>query len=381
MTSIIDEIAYLRGQARTELEILQAYNNTICIKEDGPVKSVYCFGVPVCREEQPVQLLFTHATHRSFFKGTSSFIRVDDNIEMSSEIGEIVVSAHWKAQMKKENAVYMIVEDPSVKSRAIVSPTFNGVSIMAPISNERTFKFRIQYYAQNLKVKNNGKYTAFLQKNNIPLFTVSCIGALNSGGKIISHCEIKHKKINDNVYELSVFTSENNANYLLFEINVYEPKLFLDTTVESKNIKLTNTFGGVAFMDNTDSFGEMWLYSKLNVSQLKILNDKKIINARLHIPNLNKSKQPLIFNDITAFFCSFDSNWENKIPIKESGRSDNTHNRYYTFDFTNHICDEKKRFRITNGFAIKANNENNGVSVISTSDCYYAPQILEIKYI
>ena len=67
MTSIIDEIAYLRGQASTEFEIFQAYNNTICIKEDGPVKSVYCFGVPVCREGKPVGLLFTHATHISFF--------------------------------------------------------------------------------------------------------------------------------------------------------------------------------------------------------------------------------------------------------------------------------------------------------------------------
>ena len=43
---------------------------------------------------------------------------------------------------------------------------------------------------------------------------------------------------------------------------MYERKLFLDTTVESKNIDVNNAFGSIAFIGNTDIFGEQWLYSR-----------------------------------------------------------------------------------------------------------------------
>ena len=83
---------------------------------------------------------------------------------------------------------------------------------------------------------------------------------------------------------LSLVSCCSDAECILFEINLYERKLFLDTTVESKNIGVNNAFGSIAFVGDTEQFGEQWLYSRPAFSLISELYEKSLNYAVLHIP-------------------------------------------------------------------------------------------------
>ena len=156
-----------------------------------------------------------------------------------------------------------------------------------------------------------------------------------------------------------------------------ETKLFQDTTVESRHPKMNNAFGGTAFLGQTDIFGEQWLYSRLEFSNLPQLQNKRILKAILHIPKLNNSNCLLTIHHISARFCSFGSNWKNKISITDPLTESVISNGYYHLDITNLIRDIKKK---SENYVIRAKDLNSKPAIISTGDSFFKPQILEVKF-
>ena len=158
---------------------------------------------------------------------------------------------------------------------------------------------------------------------------------------------------------------------------MYEGKLIQDTTVESMHPTMNNAFGGTAFLGTTDYLGEQWLYSRVDFSNISQLHNKKIIKAILHIPKLNKSNGLLTANRISSRFCSFGSNWKNKIPVTKQFSESFISNGYHHIDITSLV---RRIGKQSESFVIKTKATDNKSTVISTGDSFFNPQIIELKY-
>ena len=166
----------------------------------------------------------------------------------------------------------------------------------------------------------------------------------------------------------------------MLEANLYDHKLFQDTTVESNNPKSNNAFGGIGYIGSSQTYGEQWLYSRSDFTKLTELNDKKILQAILHIPKWNKSAVELSTSLVSARFCSFGSNWNNKISEKSMFTASQITDHYINIDLTSILADKYGQLTANEGFILKEKKKGSGFSVISTGDNYLKPQILEINY-
>ena len=209
---------------------------------------------------------------------------------------------------------------------------------------------------------------------------ISCIGTLDFSGNVIAPARIEYQKLTDKKYRLTFIPTSPLGHSILFEANLYENKLFQDTTVESKNTSVNNAFGGIGFLGATKDYGEQWLYTRPDVSKMPELNDKKILRAILHLPRLNSSDIQLNIAKASARFCSFGSTWENKIAESTSLPNPQIAGRYIDLDLTKLITDKYGRLTVSDGLILKAQKKDFGFSVIATADNYLFPQIFEINY-
>jgi hypothetical protein len=165
----------------------------------------------------------------------------------------------------------------------------------------------------------------------------------------------------------------------MFEANLYEDKLIQDTTVESKKPETNNAFGTSAFIGNTQQYGEQWLYSKMNFQMLSDFTNKEILKVIVHLPKHSTSNTVFDAFKVKSMFCSFGSNWSNKIPsssfISKAIEKDN----YFEVDVTRFFSDSNGRFLSPDGIIFKPRT-NNGFSAIATGDSYFSPQIFEVNY-
>ena len=231
------------------------------------------------------------------------------------------------------------------------------------------------------KEQANDRYFAFMKEKYKPLATISCIGATDTLGNVISPVQLSKKSLSNNEYSFSISPSHGLCDYVFFEINLYEQKLIQDTTVESKHPNLNNVYGGTAFIGKTASLGEQWLYTKIEYSKLSSIADKRINKIVLHCPKYGKKSIPITLHKVASRFCSFGSNWQNKKGQAEFGCISSSSDLYYNADITKISVNEKTRkLEINNGLILRSSSNDGDFSVISTGDNYYRPQILEINY-
>ena len=259
-------------------------------------------------------------------------------------------------------------------------PTTNGICIKSDCSNGKPYTFSVEISKPFLNVRSNEKCLALMSERFRPFVTISCIGTSDSDGNIISTSILKYQKISDRKYTINIYPSSALGKHLLIELNLYEPKLFQDTTVESKNPKTNNAFGSTAFIGTTKDFGEEWLYTRPDFSKMIELNDKKIIQASMHLPILNSTTIEFVASTVSARFCSFGSNWNNKISEKENLPNIKTTSHYIHLDLMPIFSETNGRFSKSEGFILKPKKRNLGFSVIPTGDSCFKPQILEINY-
>ena len=213
-----------------------------------------------------------------------------------------------------------------------------------------------------------------------PFVSFSCIGTSDANGNIIAPAKISYQKITDRKYTVSVIPCSSLGKSVLIEANLYEPKLFQDTTVESKNAKANNAFGSIGFIGSTKEFGEQWLYSRPDFTKMSALNDKKILRAVLHIPKLNTGSIELTSSKVAARFCSFGSTWDNKIAEASTFNESQITDNYINLNLMPVLTDKQGSLQRGEGFILKAKRKNTGFSVIATGDNYLFPQILEVNY-
>lgn len=367
--SIIKSIANLRENR--EISIDQNNNNRyrIVINERDGLKTAYYFSAPIYNiySNKIVDLKFHTNNDIIYATGSNAKILIDDTIHMNNCLGHCSIHLNNKVEFVSEHEL-------RYGNNNRIFPTLNGLAFF--INSNNDLSINIEVDVPFMKTKYNGKFFALLREENKPFITVSCLGTLNNGD-IVAPSKLTFNKIDDRKFHLEVSPCATNGDAVAFEINLYEHKLLHDTTVESCNPETKNAFGSVAFVGKTDECGEQWLYTKIDFSKLTDLADKKIHKAILHIPTYGGDKSKLIASCLLSRFCCFGMKWSNKITdfgmVTYSISNKHFHDIYITPFFTDMIVG-------FDGLVIQSESPCEQMTVLSTADSSYTPQILEITY-
>ena len=375
MNNIPYEISKIRGgRALVPDRSNRNRYRIVSLERDGS-RSAYYFGVPIYNDtsKKLLTLSFQEDAEGYHLDGSNSSITLKDgSILLQNKYGSCSILMPYVPTLNGEKAISY--------AGAQIYPTTNGIAIKADLNANGEFRFRLKCSYASYQIRNNYKYFALMRDTFKPFFTMSCIGALGQNGTLFAPASVSFQQISDAEFDLCVFCARENARQALFEVDLHDQKFIQDTTVESKNPNQNNAFGGIAFIGNSDEFGEQWLYSKPDFSILNDIFENHIEKVILYIPLLNENGMKLSAVGLSTRFCSFGSNWDNKIPSDKRTSISDVITGYQKIDISNMITNNHKLLTSSEGWLIKSAVKGSGFSALSTADSFYAPQILEITF-
>ena len=374
MNSILGEISTLRKGAPLVIDYKNSNRYRLVAIEQNGTKTAYYFSSPIynSRTRKAIDMKFHSKGDVAYTTGSNANITVGSIIRMENPEGSCVISLSER--------ISRISETEIVYTNKRLYPTANGIALRSFCNDGNGCTFSVEISKPFLEVRANDKYFALMSERFRPFVSFSCIGTSDANGNIIAPAKISYQKITDRKYAVSVIPCSSLGKSVLIESNLYEPKLFQDTTVESKNAKVNNAFGSTGFIGSTKEFGEQWLYSRPDFTKMSELNDKKILRAILHLPKLNTGAVELTSSKVAARFCSFGSTWNNKKGATSSLVESLITENYIDLNLMPLLANKSGRLVKEEGFILKAKKKDSGFAVIATGDSYFAPQILEINY-
>ncbi len=375
MQSILNEITNLRKGKPIVIDYRNSNRYRLVISEDNGTKTAYYFSTPIYNRQsrKMIDMQFHSNVDHIYYTGSNANITISDIIRMENAEGSCVVSLPQKAVLVSKRELHCGMD--------AIYPTANGIAYKAMVKGLQKVSFDVDISQPFLSVRSNDKCFALMKEKFRPFVVLSCVGTLDMLGNLIAPAKIEYQKLTDKKYRLSFMSTTPLGNSILFEANLYESKLFQDTTVESKNTSANNAFGSVGFIGNTAIYGEQWLYSRLDYTRLPEIMDKRIGSVTFYMPNYNKNTVELKAFKVVARFCSFGSNWNNKISGDVAFAESNSINGYQSIDLTPLLVDKITRtISRSEGLILKSKVRDSGFSAIATGDSYYAPQILSVNF-
>lgn len=375
MQSVVEEIKKLRGNRPVNIDSHNSNRYRLVCYEDDGTKTAYYFSTPIYNNTTRRMITPKFSMEGQVFRmmGSNAHITVSDLLLLENAEGAVSVELSEK--------VFTVSKGKLQCGEYTVFPTVNGVAISVNVSGENPKDFTLEIGQPHLATKSNDRCFAVMKEEFRPLCVISCIGATDFTGNVIAPARMSYQKLSDKKYRISFASTSSTAHKILLEINMYENKLFQDTTVESANPTTNNVFGSISFIGNSTFYGEQWLYTRLDNSKMPEMMDKRIHKVLFHMPKLNQSDVELSAFKVSARFCSFGSTWDNKIaegaPVSDSLIGTG----YQSIDITSLFVEPRTRtLSRSEGMILKSQIKDSGFSVIATSDSYLAPQILEINY-
>lgn len=375
MRSVLNEIARLRKGKPITVDRHNSNRYRVVVQEDDGSKTGYYFSTPIYNNKtrKILDVKFKSSGGTVCTTGSNANITISGNILMENSEGSCAIELSQKPTLISTTEVCC--------GSTVLIPTTNGVAMKHNVKGKDELSFVIEVNRPFLKIRRNNKYFALMKERFSPFAVISCIGSLDVTGNVVAPCKLEYQKLTDRKFRITVSATSPSAQYILLECNLYEKKLFQDTTVESMNPSSNNAFGGTAFIGNTSVYGEQWLYSKLDYSRMTEIMDKRIQKAVLHMPKLNRSKVDISVFGVLARFCSFGSNWNNKIPGGAPVSDSLSNPGYQSIDVTSLLVDQRtKTIKKSDGLILKSKVKGSGFSAIATGDSYLAPQIMEINF-
>ncbi len=363
--SVFSMIRTLRGGKDFTIDTNNRNRYCVLVKEPYG-RTAYCFSTPIyeLQSRKLVNLQFVPTLDGEVFQGSHGCVTVKGN----------------QVVLKNDNGVVWV----TLPSDAQLRPTLNGVAVTAATSAKKPFvKVKLRVDKPFLQVRANEKYFAFMQEEFRPFASLSALYAKDVAG--FHPAKVAYEKMDEGNYAVTVSATGTNSavgqTQVCFEVNLYEPKLFQDTTVESRHPEENNAFGSVAFLGRTAEFGEQWLYSRPDFSKISEFYRVPVRQVLLHLPRYSSEEAKLAVFAPQARFCSFGSNWNNKIPHVEVAATLDSDKNYYTIDITPLVVERSDgTLRHVEGLILKPSETGSGFAAIATGDNYDRPQILEIRY-
>ena len=375
MRSVLKEISRLRKGKPISVDRHNSNRYRVVVQEDDGSKTAYYFSTPIYNNKtrKMVDAKFKSSDGTIYATGSNANITISGDILIENAEGSCTIGLSQKPTLRSPTEACC--------GSTVLIPTTNGVAMKYAIKGKESLGFELEVSRPYLKIRRTNKYFALMKERFRPFMVVSCIGSLDVTGNVIAPCKLEYQKLTDRKFRITVSATSPLAQHILLECNLYEKKLFQDTTVESMNPSSNNAFGSAAFIGNTSVYGEQWLYSKLDYSRMTEIMDKRIQKAILHMPKLNRSKVDISAFGVVARFCSFGSNWNNKIPGSAPVSDTSSNPGYQSIDVTSVLVDQRtKTIKKSNGLILKSKVKGSGFSAIATGDSYLAPQIMEINF-
>ena len=375
MQSVLGEISKLRRGSPIIIDYHNRNRYRLVVQENNGTKTAYYFSTPIYsrRTRKMIDVKFQSNGDAIFSTGSNTNITVSRNVLIENAEGSCYIELSQNCNLISSQKVRC--------GSMVLIPTTNGVAFKCALKTNEKATFTIEVGQPFLNVRANDRCFALMKERFRPFVVFSCIGTVDTSGDVIAPAKIEYQKLTDRRYRIAIFSTSPLAQSVLFEANLYENKLFQDTTVESMNPSTNNAFGSVGFIGNSSAYGEQWLYTRLDYSRIPEIMDKRIQKAVLHMPKLNQSKVEFSAYKVSARFCSFGSNWDNKIPGETPVSDSSSQNGYQSLDFTSLLIDGRtKTITKSEGLILKPKVKGSGFSVIATGDSYLAPQIMEINF-
>ena len=370
MSTVLSEIKQLRGMQNFVIDRKNSNRYRIMVREKLGY-TAYCFSTPIYNTDtrKLIQLNFTNKKNGYIFKGSNATVTVSDNrCVLENKEGKVVLFFNENPSICGSNKQTNATID--------VAPTMNGLRF---IVKGRKLNFFMSSEIVQSGVRFNSGCLSIMKEQFRPFVSLSTLYARNRSGTV-TPVEMRYEEVKPSQYALELFHDLNDAVFM-FEVNLYESKLFQDTTVESLHPDKNNVFGSVGFIGKTKQFGEQWLYSRPDFSKIPDFSSDRVDQVLLHIPILNGSEENLDVYIPQQRFCSFGSTWKKRINASEKVATSNNHGRYISIDvtsmFTNRI---DQTLTYNEGLILKKPKGKSNFIAISTGDCYSAPQILELKF-
>ena len=367
MITPTDAISKIIGKSVSEFVKVNRY----CVSEKN---QMYCFTTPIFRTDNgnAVGDRFVCGDGCYEFYGSNSVVKVFEN------------SIQFCRQSKLDEIFFPSTQNFSVLNSGkalrsknfIIYPTLNGVLVKAFIKTNR-FPLTLQSYGST-EVKSNSKYFAFMSGKFEPQFTVNAMYAEDDYESVFFNAELSVEKRTDSVYELEAYSCKD-ATKVLYEMNLYESKLIQDTTVESRRPEENNVYGSISFVGKSPECGTQYLYSRIDVSMLGKIKDSEFDSVGLYVPYYMTTGAPLRLHTPFKRFCSFGSNWSNKIQSTDIHINGSIQKGFFEFDLSSHLLDKRGRLKTSDGIVIRPYTVDERFSIIATADNYFTPQILRLN--
>lgn len=374
MHSILEEIGALREGEPPQIDRSNTNRYRVVALEPNGSRTAYYFSAPMynSRTRRAVDRRFRLREGVAYVTGSHADITVDDHIRMEDPEGVCTISLSGRPSA--------VTDTEMVCGRERLRPTTNGIAIRHDCTAGDAATFSVTVSRPFPEIRANDKCFALMCEHFRPFMSLSCIGTADADGNILAPATLSYEKMTDCTYIVTVAPCSSRGTSVLLEANLYEPKLFQDTTVESRHAGMNNAFGGTAFLGHTKEFGEQWLYARPDYTKMPELNDRQILRAVLHLPKLNRDATELCMSGVAARFCSFGSTWENKIAEMPVSGTVRLTERYIDLDMTSLLADRYGQLSKGDGFILKAKRKGPGFSAVTTGDSCLFPQILELNY-
>ncbi len=369
MDSILNKIKKIRNESVLNIKLDNDNRHRVVVDNLDDTYSAYYFSVPIYNE-QTKRIITPH------------FIKKDNMICHTGSSAEISIANDVLIKNKYGSCILYTASIPIMEDKDLLKcgndyilPTTNGIVYKADFRNKKEITLRIKTLDQKWNILSNDSFFSFMRDTYRPFITVASIGVFIED-RLISPAILSYQQIDEHIFELK-FSSNCMGDYLVIDINSHEPKLIQDTTVESLHPKKKNAFGEISFIGNTEAFGTQWLYIRPEMLSILDFFKKDILKVTLYLPKLNDTELPIVAYKTIRRFCSFGSNWENKVGSKLLVGNVKYIDNYATLDITNLITNYTS---VLGGIVLKPDFSDKNFIAVATGDCYAYTPITEIVY-
>lgn len=347
-------------------------SNRYCIRLNTSTgKEAYYFGSPIYNEGSGklVRRLFTETNGCYRFTGSRATVRVDaTHIEMIDHEREA------RIRFVKPQS-FKLKEGKLISDHLSIEPTMNGVCLSGALDY---LKMEVSLHFDYEKTRASHNCFCFMESKFKPILVLSALYSDRSGD--VQPLKIRYEEQSKRQGSVSVQAENVSSRYGLMEINFYESKLLQDTPVSSNKTFENNAFGPIAFLGKSRFFGTQWLYCRINTDIIRELSRNVIRQIKLYFPRIRTDATTLEAYCLFNRFCSFGSNWSNKISVSDVCDQVSFKNEYVCVDLTQQYV-QRGLLNEAFGFVLVPKTDGiNRYQTIFTGDCYLSPPILSIHY-
>lgn len=374
--SILNAVRELRGMRETdELEINRSNVNRyrVVLHEEDGTQTAYYFSAPIYNMEDRklVSLRFLSRNDCYTLKGTNGTVSVFGNT-LYLKSAQDRICCDFAAEPLSLSGRVLIGDGIEIH------PTLNGAAVKLRCGRAGT-TVHIRTEKPYYNIRANSKCFALMQEPFLPVMTLSGIGAFLEDGRLCGGVKMAFQKTDNRNFSVWLYSPSGAERYLWFEVNLYEQKLFLDTTVESGHPEENNAYGSTAFLGLTRSFGDQWLYTRPDYTILADVLGREIQSAHFYIPMYAGQNVTLSGITLPRRFCSFGSTWENKVEPGGNFDKSTANGRYHVINLTGALKNpETHMLEQPDGWVLRV--KHGGYTAVSTGDSSFYPQILAIRF-